>query len=125
MTKVLLFFLVFGCFKFNLYAQFEDAWVYLTDKENVATSIANPLTILTQEAIDRKNAYGVAIDSRDVPVNENYIAQLKNTSGIVVLAKSKWFNAVHVRGSKATFQGLLRLTFVRAIDFADKSLNTK
>jgi len=48
----------------------EDAWVFFADKENVAESIANPISILTQEAIDRKEMHGVAIDERDVPVNE-------------------------------------------------------
>ena len=61
---------------FHVFSQ-EDAWVYLTDKENVAQALANPISILTQEAIDRKMAHGVSIDSRDVPVNENYISQLK------------------------------------------------
>lgn len=34
-------------------SQVEDAWVFFADKENVAESIANPILILTQEAIDR------------------------------------------------------------------------
>jgi len=42
------------CFNFTSHAQLEDAWIYLTDKQNVAASLANPLTILTQKAIDRK-----------------------------------------------------------------------
>jgi len=28
----------------------QDAWVYLTDKVNVANAIANPITILTQKS---------------------------------------------------------------------------
>ena len=124
MKKVLLL-LVFCCFHYNLFAQIEDAWVYLADKENVAASIANPISILTQKAIDRKNAHGVVIDDRDVPVNETYITQLKNATGISVLAKSKWFNAVHVRGSQTEIESLTSFTFVSVIDFADKNLNAK
>ena len=60
--------------------QIEDAWVFLVDKEDVANKIANPLTILTQKAIDRKNKHSVTIDARDVPVNESYITNLKNNS---------------------------------------------
>lgn len=125
MKKVFLLFIVSSCLSFNLYAQLEDAWVYLADKENVTTSLANPLTILTQEAIDRKNAHGVTIDERDIPVNETYITQIKNISGITVLAKSKWFNALHVRGSQISITALTGLSFVTTIDFADKSLNSK
>ncbi|MBU3821362.1 S8 family serine peptidase [Flavobacteriaceae bacterium XHP0103] len=111
------------CFQFVLFAQ-QDAWVYLKDKQNVADAIANPITILTQNAIDRKNTHGVAIDERDVPVNENYMSQLKSATGILVKAKSKWLNAVHVRGSQNDIEALINLDFVVSIDFADKSLNT-
>lgn len=107
------------------FAQQEEAWVYLSDKQNVEVSLADPITILTQKAIDRKINHGVLIDERDVPVNENYISQLKIQTGITVLAKSKWFNAVHVRGSEINIKALIGLSFVTSIDFADKSLNLK
>ena len=35
----------------------EDAWVFFTDKEDVEVRLANPISILTQEAIDRKNMH--------------------------------------------------------------------
>ncbi|PIA78039.1 serine protease [Gaetbulibacter sp. 4G1] len=122
--KLLIFsFLSFHIFSF---AQ-QDAWIYLKDKQNVASSIATPINILTQKAIDRKAKHNVVIDARDVPVNESYITQLKNATGITVMAKSKWFNAVHVRGSEADINNLLTtpsITFIDYIDFADRSLNT-
>jgi serine protease AprX len=121
MKKLLL--IAFVLFQYVVHAQ-QDAWIYLTDKENVAFSISNPETILTQRAIDRKINHGVVIDQRDVPVNENYITQLKLQTGITVMAKSKWFNAVHIRGSELDINALSGLAFVAAIDFADKSLNT-
>ncbi|AJR04040.1 S8 family serine peptidase [Siansivirga zeaxanthinifaciens] len=106
----------------------EDAWVYFTDKENVAVSIANPASILSQKAINRKNAHGIAIDARDVPVNENYIAQLKLATGITIKAKSKWFNAVHVRGTETNIKNLLTTPpyagFIDHIDFANKNIST-
>ncbi|WNH12113.1 S8 family serine peptidase [Thalassobellus suaedae] len=102
----------------------QDAWVYITDKQDVANSIANPISILSQKAIDRKAAHGVVIDERDVPVNESYIAQLKSATGITVMAKSKWFNAVHVRGTVTDINALSSLSFVSSIDFADKTMNT-
>lgn len=105
------------------FSQQQDAWVYLTDKQNVSAALADPITILTQKAVDRKNAHGVVIDLRDVPVNENYISQLKAQTGILVLAKSKWFNAVHVRGTETDINALSGLSFVSSIDFANKSLN--
>lgn len=113
-------------FQYMSFAQEEHAWVYLSDKENVATSIANPISILTQNAIDRKEAKGIPIDERDVPVNENYITQLKTQTGITVMAKSKWFNAVYVIGlEEDNISNLFDLEFVESIDFADKSLNSE
>lgn len=101
----------------------EDALVFFADKENVTASIANPITILTQKAIDRKALHNIAIDALDVPVNEAYITQLKNISGITVHAKSKWLNAVYVRGSQSAIENLTNLAFITEVEFADKSLN--
>lgn len=113
---------VFLLIPFITFAQDEDAWVFFVDKENVSESIANPISILTQEAIDRKEMHGVVIDERDVPVNESYISQVKAQTGIIVLAKSKWFNCVHVRGSQEAIDALEALQFVDSIEFADDSL---
>ena len=110
-------------FTINSYAQ-EDAWIYLTDKPDVSFALANPLTILSQEAINRKQNHNITIDERDVPVDETYISGLKSQTGITVLAKSKWFNAVHVRGTEADIDALEVLNYVDFIDFADNSLDT-
>lgn len=106
-----------------VFSQTQDAWVFFTDKDNVQQSINNPISILTQAAIDRKALHNVPIDERDVPVNENYITQIKNQPGITVYAKSKWMNCVYVRGTQSQIQNLLNLSFVSGIEFADKLLN--
>lgn len=102
----------------------EDAWVYLTDKPDVAASLANPISILSQKAINRKQNHNIAIDERDVPVNEIYISNLKSQSGITVLAKSKWFNAVHVRGTQEDITALIDLAYVDSVDFANHTLES-
>ncbi len=120
MKKILLLPLLF-CMKLG-FAQ-EDALVFFTDKENVAASLANPITILSQAALDRKYAQGTPIDERDVPLNENYKATVAGTPGVTVLAKSKWLNAVYVRGSESAINGLQNLSFVSDIEFMDSNLN--
>lgn len=109
-------------FQFGL-AQNQDALVFFADKENVAASLANPLLILTQDAIDRKLLHDVPIDERDVPVNENYIDILKNQPGILVYSKSKWLNAAFVRGPLSDIEDLENLNFVTEVEFMDKTLN--
>jgi len=106
----------------NSYAQ-QDAWVYLLDKPNVSAALANPISILSQESINRKQIHNIPIDERDVPVDETYISDLKIQTGITVLAKSKWFNAVHVRGTETDINAIEALEYVDYIDFADNSLD--
>lgn len=112
---ILLFWSVFG------YAQ-QDAWVYLTNKPDAATYLANPLTMLTQKSLDRRTAQNIALDVKDVPVFPAYLSQISNAIGITVMAKSKWLNAVHVRGSIENIQQLSSLAFVSSIQFADKTI---
>ena len=106
------------------FSQEEHAWVYFVDKENVSQALANPITILTQKAIDRKNLHGVTIDERDVPVTNSYVSTVAGQSGITVRARSKWFNCIHVLGTQSDINQLSSLSFVDRIEFADQSLNT-
>ena len=105
------------------FAQNQDAWVIFADKENVEASLADPILIMTQEAIDRKTLQGTPIDERDVPINENYVTQIKNASGITVLSKSKWMNCVYIIGSQSNIEALLDLPFVTNVEYDDTSLN--
>ncbi|SRX55435.1 S8 family peptidase [Aequorivita sp. CIP111184] len=123
MKKLSLLFIVFV--SALSFAQTEDALVIFEAKDpaTVTAALSNPISILTQAALDRKNAQGIAIDDRDVPLNEAYKAQIEATSGITVLAKSKWLNAVYVRGTETNINNLLNLPFVVDLEFADKTLN--
>lgn len=100
----------------------EDAWVYFTDKPDADFYLSNPLEMLTQRALDRRQLQGLSLDVHDVPVYTPYIDEVLAT-GITVMAKSKWFNALHVRGSIDDIQGLAALPFVSGIHFANRFLN--
>ncbi|MDP2687721.1 MAG: S8 family peptidase [Aequorivita sp.] len=123
MKKLSLLFIVF--ISTLSFAQTEDALVFFEAKDpaTVSAALANPITILTQPALNRKNAQGIVIDARDVPLNETYKAAIDAATGISVLAKSKWMNAVYVRGTETNINNLLNLTFVTDVEFADKTLN--
>ena len=104
----------------------EDAWVYLKNKPNAATFIATPLTMLSQRALDRRTKQDIAIDSKDVPLDATYYLQIKNATGITVLAKSKWMNAIHVQGTQTAINNLkTTFSFVDTIEFANRALNAK
>ena len=61
-----------------------------------------------------------------MPVHEPYITLIKSSTGITYKAKSKWFNAVHVRGSEVDINSLKTThSFVDEIVFADSNLNAR
>ena len=123
--KTQLFLVTFLVCQLTVFAQ-QDAWIYFTDKPTATASLSNPISILTQAAIDRKANHSVAIDERDVPVHEPYITLIKASTGIIYKAKSKWFNAVHVRGSEADINSLMTThDLVDEIVFADSNLNAR
>jgi len=102
----------------------EDAWVYFNDKPDATYYFANPLQMLSQRALDRRTAQGISLDEKDVPIALAYINQITSSTGIIVKAKSKWLNALHIRGTVESIQNLENFSFVNRIEFADKSLNT-
>jgi len=107
----------------TLLSQNEDAWVYFNDKPSETVFVDAPLTMLTQRSLDRRIRYNISLDFKDVPVEANYVLQIKNTAGISILARSKWLNALHIRGTQTAISSLLDLNFVDKIEFANKSLN--
>ena len=103
----------------------EDAWVYMKDKPNSATFLANPLQMLSQRSIDRREKSNISIDEKDVPIHQVYYTKLKNEVTIAVLGKSKWLNAVHVQGTVTQINDLFsKFNFIESIEYANKSLNT-
>jgi serine protease AprX len=123
MQKLLVLFLFL--ISFCGFSQEEDAWVYFNDKPNAQTFLDNPLTMLTQRALDRRAAQGIALNVTDAPIEQTYLNQIAAATGITVKAQSKWLNCLHVRGSQSDISALASLSFVNHIHFADNSLNFK
>ncbi|MFP9112832.1 S8 family serine peptidase [Flavobacterium sp. RHBU_3] len=116
--------LLFILFVSPVFAQ-QDAWVYFTDKPDTDYYLANPLEMLSQKALDRRTNQGIALDEKDVPIHPEYIDGVTTATGITVMAKSKWLNAMHVRGTIEDITALTSLSYVASVDFADDTLNGK
>ena len=101
----------------------EDAWVYFNDKPNADTYLANPLTMLSQRSLDRRIAQGISLDTKDAPIEQSFIDQIAQLGTVEVMAKSKWLNAIHVRGSQSEINALAAFNFVDYVQFANPSLN--
>ncbi|MGO4770309.1 S8 family serine peptidase [Flavobacterium sp. W22_SRS_FK3] len=102
----------------------EDAWVYFNAKPNSQTYLDSPTLMLSQRALDRRSNQSIALNFTDAPVETTYVSQIKASTGITVLAQSKWLNALHVQGSQTNILALKSISFVEKIDFANKALNT-
>lgn len=122
MKKVVLLLVTF--LSISAYAQ-EDAWVYFTDKPNAQTFLSNPLSMLSQRSLDRRAAQNIPLNIQDVPIHQPYIDQVTAAAGITVLAKSRWLNCLHVRGTAASIYALANLPGVNHLEFANAALNVR
>src|SRR6476620_3366383 len=103
----------------------EDAWVYFNAKPNAQFYFDNPLSMLSQRALDRRTMQDIPLDIKDVPIEQSYVDAVDAVAGITVMARSKWLNAIHVRGSQSAINALAGLSFVSEVLFANHSLNSR
>ncbi len=123
MKRIFLF--LFLVSSFACFSQ-QDAWVYFKDKPDSNAFYNDPLSELSQRALDRRTLQNIPLDLKDVPIHQAYINQISSATGITVKAKSKWLNCIHIRGSQTDINALKLLTsFVDHIQYADNSLNAK
>lgn len=120
--KNIFFVLLFFCC-FLGYSQEEDAWVYFNVKNNAQAYFDAPLSMLSQRALDRRAKQNIALDLKDIPIDKSFINQIESVPGIIIMAQSKWLNALHIIGTQTAINSLKSLVFVDKIDFADKALN--
>ena len=125
MIRIFIFLFYIILLSNSSYAQDEYAWIYFTDKKNVNYLINNPNLILSAKSIQKKINKGISIDYRDVPINQDYINTIKIQDEILVLAKSKWFNCIYVKGPLQYLENLSQFEFIDHIEYANKSLNSK
>lgn len=116
-------YLLFFLFLVTISYSQEDAWVYFNAKSNSQFYFDSPLEMLSQRALDRRTNQKIVLDFKDIPIDKSYINQVKTVEGISVLAKSKWVNAIHVRGTQTAINSLKAFLFVEKVDFANKTLN--
>jgi len=111
-------------FSVAIFSQEEDALVYFKDKPNAQLYLNTPLNMLTQRSLNRRTNQNIALNTTDAPVEKTYTNQLKASTGIKIMAQSKWLNALHIRGTQTNIQALKSLSFVDKVVFANRTLNT-
>ncbi|MBY0427147.1 MAG: S8 family serine peptidase, partial [Cytophagales bacterium] len=109
---LLLFFLLFASSSLPIFAQ-NDYLIYFKDKNCSTYSISNPSAFLSEASIARRQRQNISIESRDLPVCEAYIQQVK-ALGVQVRYPTKWLNGVVVRISNASqLSQIASLSFVQ------------
>ncbi|MBN2893080.1 MAG: S8 family serine peptidase [Bacteroidales bacterium] len=100
----------------NLFSQREVSpnhyCIYFKDKVGTPYSINKPQQFLSQKAIDRRTKYGIKVNNQDLPVNPQYVKQIKEL-GFEILNTSKWLNCVIVyTKDKTLLEKVKNLPFV-------------
>jgi hypothetical protein len=90
--------------------------VKFTDKDLSPYSLSNPEEFLSQRAIERRTAQGIALEENDLPVNPDYVGQVVET-GVTLLNTSKWFNSVTIYTTdQSALDEINALPFVLSVD---------
>jgi subtilisin family serine protease len=76
-------------------------WVYFTDKNGNGYQINQPEDFLSQRSIDRRAWQGLGVDHRDLPVNGDYVQELKDM-GVQVRHISRWLNGIAMVDADST-----------------------
>ncbi len=86
-------------------------WVYFTDKDGTDYQINSPEEFLSERSINRRAWQGLGIDHRDLPVNDDYLRELKEL-GVEIRHVSRWLNGVAmINADSAQFQMVLKKSF--------------
>lgn len=119
MKKHLLLILLIACLGICLNAQVVPTCyrISLTDKQDSPYSINNPSAFLSERAIAKRLRFNTPITEQDLPVNPQYIQQIKSLdSAIRLLCVSKWMNTVTIYCPDSTrMEAISVLPFVSSV----------
>lgn len=91
---ILFFFLVLSSF---LFAQNSRYIIRLKDKASNPYTFSNPAAYLSQKSMERRQRYGIPLDSTDLPVTPRYTDSIRSAGAVTILNVSKWLNAVTIQ----------------------------
>lgn len=115
-----------SCVVANAQTAPDTYWVQFTDKDATPYSLSQPEQFLSQRAMDRRAAQGIAYDALDLPVDPAYIETVLAAGEVDLLNRSKWFNAITIRttdqNALAAIQGL---PFIQAIRSTGSNMATR
>ena len=116
MNKGLIFCLLILSILSQGFSQTNRYMVFFSDKsgENYPYSLEEPEAFLTDRAIQRRASQGINLSESDLPVNPEYVSNLKEM-GLEVFFSSKWFNAVLIQAQENEVINLTELNFIDSV----------
>ncbi|MEM6343026.1 MAG: S8 family serine peptidase [Bacteroidota bacterium] len=92
----------------------DHVWVFFTDKgDDAECQLSTPESFLSPEALDRKAVNNIAITTQDLPVAQDYLAQLQYQD-IEIISTSRWLNAAVISRDN-DLASVMALDFVKGI----------
>lgn len=103
-------------------AQAQDRYmVFFSDKASVPYDLSKPEAFLSERAIARRAAQGIAISEEDLPVDQEYVSQIGDL-GAEVFFTSRWFNAALVQMDDIQSKSVANLAFVDSVKYIAKGV---
>jgi serine protease AprX len=99
-----------------VFAQGNRYMVFFKDKAGTTFTSSQPLSYLSQKAVDRRIKEDVAITPQDFPVNQNYVDGIKST-GAEVFFTTRWMNGVLVQCEASLVNTLQGLAYVDHVEY--------
>lgn len=100
----------------SAFSQENRYMVFFQDKEGVPYSTSEPLSFLSQKAVDRRLKQGIDITERDLPVQTTYVEGVRNT-GADTFFTTRWLNGVLIQCDPALVSTLAALPYVERVEF--------
>lgn len=107
--RIILLFLLLTSFFSE--AQTNQYFIFFKDKSGTLFSISEPSQFLSSRSIQRRQMQNIAITLEDLPVNPEYVNQVKS-AGAIAYYTSKWWNGVLVEADAATMNSINTLPVV-------------
>lgn len=113
---------LFFCSLICLQAAPQKYWLYFTDKSDVQEMLRTPEAFLSNKAIKRRQAQGIAISESDLPVSPTYLEKLSEYK-VELVTVSRWLNAVTVYAEPIEIRKLAQEDFIKKIALVRKMKN--
>lgn len=101
---------------FSTEAQQNRYMIFFKDKEGVSQSLSEPITFLSEKAIERRIEQGIQITAADLPVSRAYVKGVRET-GADTFFTTRWMNGVLVQCEPALLPSLEALPYVARVEF--------